>query len=145
MKGVKMYKVIKKMIIMLVVVMLSFGTVAVYAVENTTNENTLTQESTATTLIGIKEDQLNTMEDYKAKYGSDTYGMVAYILHLVQVYSIPLGLVGIAFCAIYEYVIGLKKLDIRDKGFNSMIATVTIIIICQALPLIFAIVVKSMD
>ena len=71
--------------------------------------------------------------------------MAAYVLHLIQFYSIPIGLVGIAFCAIYEYVIGMKRLDIRDKGFNSMIAAITIIIICQILPLIFAVVIKSTD
>ena len=118
---------------------------------NTISNNTITnnqlpkEESAASTLVDIKDGQLKTIDDYKAKYGSDTYGMVAYILHLVQVYSIPIGLVGIAFCAIFEYVIGMKRLDIRDKGFNSMIAAVTIIIICQILPLIFAVVVKSTD
>lgn len=146
MKGVKMYKIMKKITIILAICTLLFGSITAYAVENnTTEENALKQESTATTLIEIKEEQLSSLEDYKAKYGSDTYGIVAYILHIVQVYSIPLGLVGIAFCAVYEYVIGVKRLDIRDKGFNSMIALITIIIICQILPLIFAIVIKSTD
>ena len=52
---------------------------------------------------------------------------------------------GVYMQPIFEYVIGMKRLDIRDKGFNSMIAAVTIIIICQILPLIFAVVVKSTD
>ena len=103
------------------------------------------QESTAKTLLKIKDEQLKSLDDYKAKYGSDTYGIAAYVLHLVQVYSIPIGLVGIALCAIYQYVIGMKRLDIRDKGFNTMIAMVTVLIICQILPLIFAVVVKSND
>ena len=68
---------------------------------NTINESTKAEESTATTLLNIKDEQLKSVEDYKAKYGSDVYGIVAYILHLVQQYSIPLGIVGIAFCAIY--------------------------------------------
>ena len=112
---------------------------------NTINESTKAEESTATTVLDIKDEQLKSVNDYKAKYGSDVYGMVAYILHLVQQYSIPLGIVGIAFCAIYEYVIGVKRLDIRDKGFNTMIAVITIIMICQILPLIFTVVVKSKD
>lgn len=115
---------------------------------NSTNEdskNELEQESTATTILKIKDEQLKSLDDYKAKYGSDTYGFAAYVLHLVQVYSIPIGLVGIALCAIYQYVIGMKRLDIRDKGFNTMIAMVTVLIICQVLPLIFAVVVKSND
>lgn len=146
MKGEKMYNMMKKMTIIMAVCILIFGNVSAYAVANNTNEeNTLTQESSATTLMNMKNDQLKSIEDYKVKYGSDTYGIVAYILNLVRIYSIPLGLVGIAFCAVYEYVIGVKRLDIRDKGFNSMIALITIIIICQILPLIFAIVIKSID
>ena len=159
MKGEKMYKLKKKVTIILAIVILLITTVTVNATEvntsknanNTISNNTITnnqlpkEESAASTLVDIKDGQLKTIDDYKAKYGSDTYGMVAYILHLVQVYSIPIGLVGIAFCAIFEYVIGMKRLDIRDKGFNAMIADVTIIIICQSLPLIFAVVVKSTD
>ena len=114
-------------------------------IQYTNNKSTKAEESTATTLLNIKDEQLKSVEDYKAKYGSDVYGIVAYILHLVQQYSIPLGIVGIAFCAIYEYVIGVKRLDIRDKGFNTMIAVITIIMICQILPLIFTVVVKSKD
>ena len=113
--------------------------------ENTIDENNVQQGGTAETIVKIKEEQLKSLEDYKAKYGSDTYGIAAYILHIIQAYSIPIGLVGIAICAIYQYIIGLKRLDIRDKGFNTMIAMVTILIICQVLPLIFAVVVKSND
>lgn len=145
-----MYNLKKLTIVVIALIILLFNTVTIYAVgtnsiQNENGENTLRQESSATTLINIKEEQLRSIEDYKAKYGSDAYGIAAYILHAVQIYSIPIGLVGIAICGIYEYVIGLKRLDIRDKGFNTMIAVITIIIICQVLPLIFAIVVKSTD
>ena len=167
-----MYNLLKKRPIIIVTI-LFFSTITIYAVDNNlvqnnTMQNSITQNNTiqnntrenstlqnnedintltqdSSTLVDIKEEQLSSIEDYKAKYGSDTYGIVAYILHLVQIYSIPLGIVGIAICAIYEYVIGLKRLDIRDKGFNTMIAVVTIIIICQILPLVFAVVVKSTD
>lgn len=55
----------------------------------------------------------------------------------------PFGFVAIIIAAIYQYIIGLKKLDVRDKGFALMIASVTIVVICQVLPLVFAIVVKG--
>lgn len=109
------------------------------------NSNELKQEGTATTILKIKDEQLKSLDDYKAKYGSDTYGFAGYVLHLIQVYSIPIGIVGIAICGIYQYIIGLKRLDIRDKGFYTMISMVTILIICQILPLIFAVVIKSND
>lgn len=143
-----MYSLKKKITVLVLAILLCFTLGTTYAAEvnqNNTIKNSKKQESAATTLIDIKEEQLSTIEDYKAKYGSDTYGIVAYILHMVQVYSIPIGLVGIAICGIYEYIIGLKRLDIRDKGFNTMIAVITILIICQILPLIFAVVVKSTD
>lgn len=142
-----MYNLRKKITIIVIAIALIFLNTAIVhaAEENNTNTNVYQQESTAKTLIDIKDEQLKTLEDYKAKYGSDTYGTAAYILHIVQVYSIPIGLVGVAICGIYQYVIGLKRLDIRDKGFNTMIAVITIMIICQILPLIFAVVVKSTD
>ena len=111
-----MYNLKKKLtIVVIALIILLFNTVTIYAagtnsIQNELEENTLRQESSATTLIDIKEEQLSSIEGYKAKYGSDTYGIAAYILHLVQIYSIPIGLVGIAICAIYEYVIGIKRL-----------------------------------
>ena len=140
-----MYKFMKKCVLIITLIILLLTTSTSFAVENNTVNENLTQESSVSKIVNIKDEQLKTLDDYKAKYGSDTYGIVAYILHLIQWWSIPLGLIGIAFCAIYQYIIGLKRLDIRDKGFSTMIAVVTMIIICQVLPLIFAIVVKSND
>lgn len=120
-----------------------YATSTVYAAstEQSTNE-TLKGESTGK-LLEIKKHELTTIEDYKEKYGSDTYGVTAYILDRVRIYSIPLVFIGIALSAIYQFVVGLKKLDVRDKGFNGMIAIITIGVICQILPIVFAIVVTS--
>lgn len=140
-----MYNLIKKLPI-IITILIFFNTITIYAVDNNvTQNNTLTQESSATTLVDEKQEQENKLEKFKKDYGSDTYGIVAYILDLIRWWSIPLGILGIAICAIYEYIIGIKKLDIRDKGFNTMIAVITIIIICQILPLVFAVVIKSKD
>lgn len=119
----------------------------VYATSNDASNNnasseTLQSENTGK-LLEIKKHELTTIDDYKEKYGSDTYGVTAYILDRVRIYSIPLVFIGLAFSAVYQFVIGLKKLDVRDKGFNSMIAIITIGVICQILPIIFAIVVTS--
>ena len=115
-------------------------TTQVYAT-NVSNE--IISEETKSQLVEIKYKELKSIEDYKEAYGSDTYGLVAYILDKVRVYSIPVAFLGIAISAIYQYVIGIRKLDVRDKGFNAMIGMVTMLIICQVLPLIFAIVVKG--
>ena len=130
----------KKVITVICIMLCLVGTSVAYA-ENTatvTNQNTVTGK-----LIEIKEKELNTLEDYKEAYGSDAYGLTAYLLNRIRIYSIPFGFVAIVVAAIYQYIIGIKKLDVRDKGFGLMIASVTIIIICQVLPLVFAIVVKG--
>ena len=123
----------KKVITVICIMLCLVGTSVAYA-ENTatvTNQNTVTGK-----LIEIKEKELNTLEDYKEAYGSDAYGLTAYLLNRIRIYSIPFGFVAIVIAAIYQYIIGIKKLDVRDKGFGLMIASVTIIIV-------FAIVVKG--
>ncbi len=115
----------------------------VVTANDASTNNVLQSESTTGELIELKEKEMQTIEDYKVAYGSDTYGLAAYILNRIRIYSIPLCFVGIAIAAIYQYVLGIRKLDVRDKGFNIMIAIITVFVICQVLPLIFAIVVKG--
>ncbi len=93
-------------------------------------------------LIKLREKELKTLEDYEETYGSKSYGLTAYILHKVQVYSIPLCFLGILVGAILDYVIGIRHLENKERGMALMIGFVTIAIICQVLPLVFAIVVK---
>lgn len=93
-------------------------------------------------LVQIKENSEKKLEDYKEEYGSDAYGIAAYILNAVRIYSIPVCFVGIAIGGIYQ-VIGIRKLDERDRGFGIMIGCITVLVITQLLPLIFAIVVKG--
>ena len=107
------------------------------------SQEQVTQSETVNQLVEMKENEKKTLEDYEKAYGSKTYGLTAYILNKVQFASIPLCFVGIAISAIYQYVLGIRKLDTRDKGFAIMISIITIFIIAQVLPLIFAIVVKG--
>ena len=93
-------------------------------------------------LVQIKENSEKKLEDYKEEYGSDAYGLAAYILNAVSIYSIPACFVGIAIGGIYQ-IIGIRKLDERDRGFGIMIGCITVLVITQLLPLIFAIVVKG--
>lgn len=107
------------------------------------SKNNNSKSDTVSQLVEIKDNEKKTLEDYQNAYGSETYGLTAYILNKVQIYSIPFCFVGIAISAIYQYVLGIRKMDTRDKGFAIMISIVTIFIIAQVLPLIFAIVVKG--
>lgn len=127
------------------------GTVAIKPVSATSYVTTSAesqveqvQENTVSgKLIKIKDKELKTIDEYKEAYGSDSYGLTAYLLNQIRIYSIPFGFVAIIVAAIYQYVIGIRKLDVRDKGFALMIASVTLVVICQVLPLVFAIVVKG--
>lgn len=107
-----------------------------------TNEADLKNDATVN-LVQIKDQQLETLQDYQDSYGDATYGFVAYILNIIRIYSIPFGFAGIAISGIYRYIIGIRKLDVRDKGFGAMIGIITAMVICQVLPLVFAIVVKG--
>lgn len=112
-------------------------------VETKNNDNNYDEEGTVSQLVELKDNEKNTLEDYQNAYGSETYGLTAYILNRIQIFSIPFCFVGIAISAIYQYVLGIRKLDTRDKGFAIMISIITIFVIAQVLPLIFAIVVKG--
>ena len=129
----------KKVIAIISILFLLMGCTSVYAA----NQVTEMAQSTTGKIIEIKDRELKTLEEYKEAYGSDAYGLTAFLLSKIRVYSIPFGFVAIIIAAIYQYIIGIKKLDVRDKGFALMIASVTIVVICQVLPLVFALVVKG--
>ena len=98
---------------------------------------------TKSKLVELKNNELTTLKEYQEAYGGTTYGLVAFILNKVRVYSIPFCILGIAISSIYQYIVGHRQLEYRDKGFNAMVSMVTILVICQVLPLVFAIVVKG--
>ena len=104
--------------------------------------NKVIDSKTESTLVEIKNDELKTIEDYQEKYGSAAYGTTAYILHLLQVWSIPFCFLGIVIGVICDYVIGLKHLEVKEKGLALIVTFITLTVICQVLPLVFAIVVK---
>ncbi len=134
----------KKIVVSIIAIflILSVAIIPAYATNASQENNTL--ESTATTnLVELKDKALNTLKDYQVAYGNDTYGFVAYVLNIVRIYSIPLGFLGIVVAAIHRYVLGIRKLDTQEKGFGVMIGIITVMVICQVLPLIFAIVVRG--
>lgn len=128
----------KKVIAVFLIMFCLFSICSVYASSTQTIDNKPTSK-----LIEIKEKELKEREDYIEAYGSESYGMTAYILNKVRIFSIPCCFIGIAVAAIYQYVIGIRRIDVRDRGLILMIGFITIFVICQVLPLIFAIVVKS--
>ena len=132
----KMKKATIIVTILLLIIGLLLCTNKTYAAEKAIDN------STESRIIELKENATKSLEDYKEKYRSDAYGLVAYILNIVRIYSIPLCFLGIAIGAIHQYVIGIRKLDTLEKGMALIVSFVTILIICQILPLAFAVFVK---
>ena len=123
-------------ILVLIVMLLPIQSLAVQT-KNTTEKNT------TSTLMQNKEKTKNKMDKYIEKYGSEGFGTTAYILNIVRIYSIPFCFIGIAVGALYQYVLGTRRLDSKHKGFGLIIMFATLLVISQVLPLIFAIVVKG--
>ena len=94
-------------------------------------------------IIELKDKAKKGLEEYQESYGSKTYGLVAYILNALRVYSIPVCFVGFAMSAVYQNVIGVHRLDMANKGYAMMISMLTLFVLAQLLPLIFAIVIKG--
>ena len=136
-KGAKiMKKTLAVFAIIIMVISLFTCTNKVYATDAAIDNRTESK------LVEIKESQTKSLQDYQEKYGSDSYGLVAYILNLVRIYSIPFCFLGIAIGAIHQYIIGIRKLDTLEKGMGLVVTFVTLLIICQVLPLAFAMFVK---
>ena len=130
----------KKALIIISIFLIVIGIFLVAS--NTYASEQAIDEETESKIVEIKDNAAKSLEDYQEKYGSDIYGLVAYILNLVRIYSIPLCFLGIAIGAIHQYVIGIRKLDTLEKGMALIVTFVTILIICQILPLAFAVFVK---
>ena len=131
-----MEKTVKVIAILMMIFSIFAFTSKIYAAEEVIDNETESK------LIEIKETQTKSLEDYQEKYGSDAYGLVAYILNIVRIYSIPFCFLGIAIGAIHQYVIGIRKLNTLEKGMGLIVTFVTLLIICQILPLAFAMFVK---
>ncbi len=134
---------IKKISIISLIFIVLFGTFLISEKSFAVTGDEVLNSEQATELVEIKETTKDKLAEYVEKYGSTTFGVVAYVLNIIRIYSIPFCFIGIAVGSIHQYVLGIRKLDVRDKGFKLIITFVTILLICQVLPLIFAIVVNG--
>lgn len=132
----------KKTIVIVAIILILFSVLASTKVYSANETSQVINKETESQIIEIKDNQAKSIEDYKEKYGSDAYGLVAYVLNLLRIYSIPFCFLGIAIGAIHKYVIGIRKLDTLEKGMGVIVTFVTLLIICQVLPLAFAVFVK---
>lgn len=136
-------KKILSIVALFLILMLAIITPVYAANENINNNGEVLESDNASDFYKTKEQALGKIEQYSEKYGSKAYGITAMVLDIVRIYSIPLCFLGITVGAIYQYIIGIRRLDIRDRGFNLIIAFVTILVIAQVLPLVFTIVTRG--
>ena len=131
-------------IVSLILILMTFFLVKpVFASADESDGQEVLESKNASDFYKIKENFSAKKAQYSEKYGSEAYGITALILDGVRIYSIPFCILGIAVGAIYQYIIGIRRLDVRDKGFNLIIAFVTILVIAQVLPLVFTIVTRG--
>lgn len=134
---------LKKVVVITAVIILTIGILSTFSTVYADAADEVLESAQATELIEMKESTRGKLAEYVEKYGSTTFGFVAFVLNTVRIYSIPFCFIGIAVGSIYQYVIGIRKLDVRDRGFMLIISFVTILLICQVLPLVFAVVVNG--
>ncbi|MGN1301830.1 MAG: hypothetical protein ACI4U9_04855 [Clostridia bacterium] len=131
----------KKIIVgVILVIILSLAVNTVVLAENTAN--TLEEEN-ANEILTIKKEVNTKLDEYTEKYDSEAYGLAAYILNVVRIYSIPVCFIGIVIGALNQYVLGTRRLDKKHKGYGIIMTFVTLLVVCQVLPLIFTIVVMG--
>ena len=135
-----MKKIVAITMILIVITGIFLCTSKIYAATN--SSVAAIDKETESKIVELKDNAAHSLEDYQVKYGSVPYGTTAYVLNIVRVYSIPLCFLGIAFGAIHRYILGIRKLDTLEKGMGLIVTFVTILIICQILPLAFAVFVK---
>ncbi len=68
---------------------------------------------------------------------------VLYILEQVRLYSYPVIFIGLVIASLNFFIIGTKKLDKREQGFNWIVTLIIGLIVFQVLPLLFAIIVAG--
>lgn len=123
-------------IVLIVLCILSINTV--FATNNTI------EETTQNGVLEVKDDMEQKKQEYTEKYGDEAYWFAGYVIEeIVQPYSIPLCFLGIAVGLVFQYVMGTRRMDYKHRGFGLVIVFVTILVICQLLPFIYALVVTG--
>lgn len=99
----------------------------VYATNTEIDDNT----SKNLTLLNMKEKQSSTLDDYQEKYSSEGNGTIAYILHYLQVYMLPLTYV-IGITCLVSLILNCIRRNIGKaifSGVGMIIPTITYVVI----------------
>ena len=133
----------KKIIVGIVVVLMLSLVISTTVFAEAASVNNTVAEENANKISNMKESISEKIAKYSKDYESDAYGMAAFVLNAARIYSIPICFVGIITGALNQYVLGTRRLDKKHKGYGIIMTFVTLLVICQVLPLIFTIVVMG--
>lgn len=132
----------KKIVVGIILVLMLCVTMNTVVFAESATVSTVTETNT-NNISGMKEKIAGKIEKYSEKYESEAYGLAAFILDTARIYSIPVCFVGIVIGALNQYVLGTRRLDKKHKGYGIIMTFVTLLVICQVLPLIFTVVVMG--
>lgn len=106
--------------------------------------------SNSENLSGASEKILDNMSkkerkiaEYTDKYNDRNLATVAYVLDRIQLYSIPVCIIGLTWGAFNFYIIGEKKLDKKEQGFGFIVAFLCGLAVFQVIPFVFALLVAG--
>ena len=98
----------RKLSMIIIMFVMLVGSFALFFEAYAVTGNEVLNSTQATELVEIKETTKGKLAEYVAKYGSTPFGVAAYILNIVRIYSIPFCFVGIALGSIFQYVLGIR-------------------------------------
>ena len=136
-------EIMKKVIVGIILVLILSLSISTVVFAETATTNSVIAMENANKISGTSEKVSEKIAEFSEKYESEAYGLAAFILDVVRVYSIPVCFIGIVIGALNQYVLGTRRLDKKHKGYGIIMTFVTLLLVCQVLPLIFTIVVMG--
>ena len=140
----------QKIFLSIIIIFLVFITASVYATSDSNVNSTAAEALDGQESEQVTESQSNSskeLKEYEEVYGSKSYGLVAYILNKIRVFSIPVCFIALVVSLVVQNVLGAKSSfgpsNARDKGYKMIMGVITLFVIAQALPLIYALVIKG--
>lgn len=115
------------------------------AIHQTVKEDRLEKEEVelndaSEAIIGSSDRKATRIAELSDKYNDPLMGRVAYYFELAQKYSFPICFIGIAMGAFNFLIIGNKKLDKKEQGFNWIVGFTIGLVVFNVMPLLLALI-----
>lgn len=150
----------KKIVLILTMVMMVFSSSLSLATEATNNppvsigqtsgniveneaDNSEKHTAAADKVLENMSKKERKIAEYTDKYNSETHGITAYYIEVVQLYSIPVFIIFLIIGAFNFFIVGEKKLDKKEQGFSFIMASLCGLVFFQVLPFLYALLVAG--